>query len=62
MTLNQNYSTFLDLLKYRADSRSGTANNVAFLYLNEREEKNISITYCEMEQEAKKIAANIQKK
>ena len=54
------FSTVLDLLQYRASDLSGTRQKEAFTFLRDGGDSSATITFLELEQRAKNIAAHIQ--
>ena len=55
------FATLFELLQYRASDVSGTANDTAFTYLEDGERVSGSITFFELAQQARNVAAHLQK-
>jgi amino acid adenylation domain-containing protein len=53
-------TTLLELLQYRASALSGSEHNTAFTYLKDGERVSGSITYAELDSQARNIAAHLQ--
>ncbi|MDQ1924844.1 AMP-binding protein, partial [Massilia pseudoviolaceinigra] len=59
--MTTSFHTLITLLQYRASDISGTANKTAFTYLNDGETVSGSVTYAELDLQARSIAAHLQK-
>lgn len=55
------FFTLLELLNYRASHESDTSNNLVFTYMDDGEHVSGSVTFLELEQRARSIAAYLQK-
>ncbi|HVK94673.1 MAG TPA: amino acid adenylation domain-containing protein, partial [Noviherbaspirillum sp.] len=55
------FSTLLELLQFRASDAAGMANNTAFTYLEDGERISGSITFSELDRQARHIATHLQK-
>jgi natural product biosynthesis luciferase-like monooxygenase protein/amino acid adenylation domain-containing protein len=54
------FSTVFELLQHRASPDSGTAENPAFVFLEDGERPSATFTFLELTQEARRIAAHLQ--
>jgi acyl-CoA synthetase (AMP-forming)/AMP-acid ligase II len=55
------FSTLLELLQYRAGDRSSTREHTAFTYMDDGEQVSGSLTFRELNRQARSIAAHLQR-
>ena len=56
------FAHFLELLRYRADAASGTADQLAFTYLDDGEQVSATLTYAQLDRRARQLAAQLQQR
>ncbi len=54
------FGSLLEVLEYRATDASGTANNTAFVFLKDGEQISGSLTFYELDQNARRVAGYLQ--
>src|ERR1700722_17139852 len=55
------FVTLLDVARFQASDLSGIAQNLAFTYLNDGENVSGSLTYRQLDERARQIAAHLQR-
>src|SRR3954462_13052035 len=56
------FAHFLELLQYRASAASGTADQLAFTYLDDGEQVSATLTYAQLDRRARQLAAQLQQR
>ncbi|NWA24238.1 amino acid adenylation domain-containing protein [Pseudomonas gingeri] len=57
----QHFNTFLEVVRYRAAQRSESAGRLAFTYLADGESVSDSLTFAQLDQKARSLAAHLQR-
>jgi amino acid adenylation domain-containing protein len=57
----QTFNTFLEVVRYRATQSSGSAEHLAFTYLADGESVSDSMTFAQLDQKARSLAAHLQR-